>query len=401
MSNFSYLINASVFLSRREEPIVLDGMIKALNIVSDYDRKVFPTIKLILDLSSEAYYAIQQDEDVKFAITVKKTNQAQLENNTTTLYSYFIKDKIFIPLDRDKTPINNESGLTAQDDQVPSLRAVFTLMSQEDLDNNKRLVNAVLTDTDMESAILYLANKFSNKPVIFEKPDNERLYKQIIFPPNNVIRSLKYLDTVYGIYNNGLRVFFDLNAYYIINKLDNKEVVTMKGDAKDVFINVYSENNVNAESLLYNDVKGEGEGEHFHSLKVHINDVRFVNYEDSKREFVGTNNIILSQRNDDLTKNNYGEPNSLKTRVYYNRYDNAFKEKEMLTGGLKGKFMVATFDSLDINAIACNHEFFVEFANTNYRHYNGEYHIIKAESTFIVGDNNYSTLQSKLYFMKV
>jgi hypothetical protein len=401
MSNFSYLVNASVFLSQREEPIVLDGMIKAISITSDYDRKVFPTIKLVMDLSSEAYYSIQQDNDVKFAITIKKTSQTQLENNITTLYSYFIKNKIFIPLDRDKTPINNESGLTAQNDQIPTLRAIFTLMSQEDLNNNKRLVNSVLMDTDMESAILYLANKFSDKPVIFERPDNQKLYKQIIFPPNNVIRSLKYLDTVYGIYNNGLRVFFDLNAYYIINKLDNKEVITVKGDAKDVFINVYGDNNSSPESLIYNDTKGEGEGEHFHSLKVHINDVRFVNYEDSKKEFIGTNNIIISQRDDDLNRNNYGEPNSLKTRVYYNRYDNAFKEKEMLNSGLKGMFMVATFDGLDIDAIACNHQFFVEFTNKNYKHYNGEYHIMKAESTFVIGDNSYSTLQSKLYFMKV
>jgi len=391
-------VEAKALLSNQEQPVTID--IDGISIVNDYDRKVFPAIRLVTKLDIVDYYNIQQDNDVKFSVTIKKFNQTNLEKNDISLFSYIIKDKIFVPMDRDKTPVNNEDGLTAKQDSMPGLHGIYTLISEEDLNNNKRMVNTVLSNTDMEGAILYLANRFSSKPVIFEKPDNQKLYNQIIIPPNNIIRSMKYLDTVYGIYNNGLRIFFDLDTYYIINKLDNTNVKTIADDPQSVYVTVYSDNDSLSQSLYYDDAPAKGEGIDFYTAKVHIADTRFINYEDSKKEFVGTNNIILSQNINELRTSNYGETDSLKTRVYYNRYNNLFKEKEVLTGGIKGFFMVCTLDNLDINTIKCNHRYYIEFSNNNYKNYDGEYQIMKAEHRFIVGDNGYSALQSKIYFMK-
>jgi hypothetical protein len=399
--NFSYIVKVNALLSNKEEPLTLEGMVRGFSVISDYDKNVFPVVRMSLHLNAEAYYQIQQDPNVRFAIDVKKFNQSQLEANDTSLYTYFLKNKIFIPLDRDMTPIDNQDSLGTSNSSVPNLQVIFTLMSEEDLTNNKKLVNAILRNVDMESAVLYLANRFSDKPVIFEKPDNNILYPQILFPPNNVIRSLKYLDTTYGIYYNGLRVFFDLNAYYIINKYNNKNVDKLPTVPKDVFINVYGDNTTNAESLYYNDVVVEGEGKDFYTAKVHLTDVRFINYQDTKNEFVGTNNIIVSQATNKMNKNIYGKEDPTKTRVYYNRYNNPFKEKEVLEGGRQGVFMVCTLDAIDINSISCGHQYYLKFDNKNYNHYDGEYHIMKAESIFMVGTNGHSGLQTKVYFRKM
>jgi hypothetical protein len=71
-----------------------------------------------------------------------------------------------------------------------------------------------------------------------------------------------------------------------------------------------------------------------------------------------------------------------------------------MIGGKYGFFMVCTIDSLDINAVRCNHQFFINFQNKNYSNLSGEYHILKSENKFIVGSNGHAFLQSKLYFKK-
>jgi hypothetical protein len=401
MGNFAYLTEVSVLLSEGKEPLRLDGMVRAFSVVSDYDTNVFPVVRLVVNLNAESYYKIQQDDNARFSITVKKVSQSSMQSGNTALYTYYLKDKIFIPLDKDKTPINNQDGIADGNVSIPNLQATFTLISEEDLSNNKKLVNAVLSNVDMESAILYLSNKFSNKPVIFEKPDNTKIYEQILFPPNNIIRSLKYLDTVYGIYHRGLRVFLDLNAYYIINKYSNKNVGSLPNTPKGVHINVYGDNSANAESLYFEDSPAEGEGKDFFSSKVHITDVRFINYQDTKNEFVGSNTIIVSQATDQMNKNVYGKEDLTKTRVYYNRYNNPYKEREILEGGKQGLFMVCTLDAVDIDSIACNQQYFIKFNNKNYSHYDGEYQIMKSENIFSVGTNGQTGLQSKVYFRKV
>ncbi|WCS68346.1 hypothetical protein Goe21_02360 [Bacillus phage vB_BsuM-Goe21] len=392
----SYLIEGFVAIDGIDNPIVLDSMFRSIEIINDYDNNVFPILRLNVELDFESYYLIQKNDSCKFSITIKKYKHENLESNDTTIFTYYMKNKIFIPVDKDISPINMPEGLNSVTDQIPSLRTTFLLMSEEDLSNNKRLVNTVLKDSDIESTILYLAQKFPSKPIIFEKPDNQIIYDQIILPPNNIIRSMKYLDTVYGIYNYGLRIFLDFNAYYIINKHDNSNLPVLEGKYKNTHIKVVSDT-AEGDSLFYNDTVTESGN--FYSAKVHISNIKFINYSDSRKEFLGTHNIIISQSNSDIVRNDYGT-NEIKTRVYYNRYNNKHKEKEIVTNSKKGIFLTCTLDAIDIDAISCNNQFYFNFAANNYSNYSGEYHILKSSSIFNVGSNGYSDLQAKLYFKK-
>lgn len=401
MAEYSYLIEGKALIGSEQEPLLLDGMIRYLEIINDYDNAVFPLLRLHTKLGYDAFYKIQQNDDVRFSLTIKKFTQSQIEMKDTSTYTYFIKDMIFIPLDRDKTPVNTPQDESLLPDSLPMLDATFLLLCEDDLKNNRPLVNSVLNDVDMESSVMYLTKKFSNKPILFEKPDNDKVYRQVIFPPNNLIRSIKYLDTVYGIYKKGLRLFFDLTGYYIINKSDNKTVGTLEGHHKEVYITVHSDNRVTTDSLLMDGrpTNPDGSPEGFYWAKVHTDDVRFINYEDTKKEYAGTNNIVISQGESNLNRNTYSE-SELKTRVYYNRYNNQFKEEEYFVNAKLGLFLVCTLDSLDINAVACNRQYFLDFTNSNYSSRGGEYHILKAENRFIVNSSGYSSLQSKVYLRK-
>jgi hypothetical protein len=401
MAEYSYLIEGKVLMGAEEEPLLLDGMIRSLEIVSDYDRAVFPLLRLHTKLSYDLFYKIQQDDNVRFSLTIKKFTQSQVEKKDTTTYTYFIKDMVFIPLDKEKTPVNVPQDETLLPDTLPMLNATFLLLCEDDLRNNRGLVNTVLTSVDMESSIMYLTKRFSSKPIIFEKPDNDRVYSQVIFPPNNLIRSIKYLDSIYGVYKKGLRLFFDLTGYYIMNKSDNKTTGKLDNHHKEVYITVHNDNRVATDSILMDGkpTNPDGTPENFYWAKVHVDDTRFINYEDTKKEFVGTNNIVVSQGEDSLNRNIYST-SELKTRVYYNRYNNQFKENEYFVNAKLGLFLVCTLDGLDIDATSCNKQFFLDYTNDNYKNHNGEYHILKAVNSFYVNSAGFSSLQSNLYLRK-
>jgi hypothetical protein len=404
MADISYLIETNVLIDGQEEPLMLDGMTRSIEIIHDYDHSVYPLLKLDADLSLEMFRKIQDNDSVKFSITIKKYKQTDLDQGTTSLFSYYIKDKTFLLFDRDKNFINVPTDNSSANDPsvtgMPMYQTSFYLMAEEDLSNSRRMVNSVLVDVDMEGAILYLTNKISRKPTLFQRPDNQRIYKQILLPPNNVIRTIKYLNDVYGLYNKGLRLYFDLDAYYIINKNDNKGLKGFDGRFRNVLINVYSESSSNADSLLYEDAPAdESNG---YSSRVSISDLVVVNYEDSKREFIGTDNIFVSQTQEEFKKRNYSnDSDNSKTRVFYNRYNNAYKESELMNDYSKGFFVAMTVTDLDIDAISCSNEYYLSMDQApGYEGYAGEYHIMKSNILFAVGTANYSTMSSKIYLRK-
>jgi hypothetical protein len=401
LAYYSYLVEGSILLDDEIEPIPLSTMFRSLENSNDYDNSVFPLLRLRLRMDFETYYKVQNNDSARFSLTIKKFRQEDVEMKNFSTYTYYMKNKIFVPIDREKSPINKPTDLQYEPDNMPSLNASFIIMSKEDLDNNKRMVNTVLTNTDIEGAILYLANKFSKKPIVFQKPDNQKVYRQIILPPNNIIRSLKYLDTVYGIYNNGLRAFFDYDSYHIINKYDNTDLPSVNGRKRKLYIKVFDSSGISADDLFYDSgmTNPIDDTDEFFSAQAHIADIRFINYEDSKKEFVGTNNIVLSQGLDGINSNQY-KLSDEKTRVFYNRYNNPFKESEMVLGGKMGRFLVCTLDAVDMDAIAPNNEYKVEFANKGYSEYTGDYHILKSEIVFNIGDSGFADMQTKLYFRR-
>src|SRR5699024_6010569 len=121
---------------------------------------------------------------------IKRYSESSLQENKKEIFDYYIKDRIFIPIDRDRTPRDLNDGLNKNETNIPAIKASFNLMDEENLKNNKKMVNGVLKKTDIHSSLAYLINRFSDKPVILKKPDNEIIYDQIILPPNNIIRSI-------------------------------------------------------------------------------------------------------------------------------------------------------------------------------------------------------------------
>lgn len=397
--NYIYIIKADAIFSDNSIIDISEDFM-SLTINNDYDNNVFPIMELNTFISPNTYYKIQTDNDVKILLTIKKYNSDDIsEKNISPICNYFIKDKVFKIFNKNKSPINILNDNNPNYD-VPSIKASYLLVSKDDLDNNKKIVNNILVNSDITSCLLYLINKMKNKSIIFQKPDNNKIYNQIIIPPLNIIRNIKYIDSTYGIYNNGLRLYFDYNNYFIINKLDNTKVNGVPNKYKDVYIDIFNSNDNDygyGKSSLDSNADSK-----FYSTFTTINKVLFSNATDSSKEFIGSNPIFLNQQ-DSLIKRYYGNEN-YKTRIFYNKYNNIYKEKELFNSMEYPINISCSIFNMDIDSIICSNLFHLIFHNDNYKNYSGNYHILKSNLTFLSNndsDNGYSILQTDLLLKKI
>jgi hypothetical protein len=88
------------------------------------------------------------------------------------------------------------------------------------LDAKKTTINMVVDENATVGTILsYLVDTTPVKGAIIDLPDNNYAFgKDTVIPPGNLVPTLKLLQNVYGVYENGMSAFYDNNILYILNK---------------------------------------------------------------------------------------------------------------------------------------------------------------------------------------
>ena len=123
------------------------------------------------------------------------------------------------------------------DDEEPTRMIDVYLFNLNAMTNNKKVVNFVAQNCKIKDAIGYIVKQFKVDSLLMSTPNNNTRYEQIINPPLNLRNSLEYLSNTYGIYNNGIRQFYDLTTYYILSN-DVKNVPVKYGEFPNVYIHV-------------------------------------------------------------------------------------------------------------------------------------------------------------------
>jgi hypothetical protein len=84
-------------------------------------------------------------------------------------------------------------------------------------DIRKKLVNTVLKNVNLTTAIRYIAGKLGVQRINMYKADNDLVYPMIIIDPDNAHfdRVFSYLQEKYGVYKAGLTYFFTNDTLYI------------------------------------------------------------------------------------------------------------------------------------------------------------------------------------------
>ena len=284
--------------------------IKSLNIMSDYTSYIFPVSYIDLFITIDEFRTITQ-QDIVLVLTLKKLSLNDESDQLIDNYEYIFKDKVFDVVNEDNLIIQKTSSKDSEKyEQANLVTCRFALLAKEDITANKVNVYGNFINCDLGNVVSYLVTKLNQeKKTVIQDLDNTKVYDQITIPFNTALRNLVYLDTVYGLYKNGLKLFMDFNKNYILNKTVND----IKNYTKTITINgVNSESAVDPTTTLPN------------SMKVLTSNIVFTNNNRARKEAIGNDiNSVIPSDNLRITKTNY-EDNFDKTKVYYQTYSNPF-----------------------------------------------------------------------------
>lgn len=203
------------------------GMIQGMYLEKNYDEDNLPIFLIQIAMGAEMYQKIAKSQDSTL-VSLNIESEVEGENGSFSETSTYIKD-IFTILTTNATPFldqktidnSKESSSYGEGTVTPSDMAkayTFILARRKDLDTTKKIVNTVLTSTDIITAVSYAMSASGCNKVLMSRPDNNTKYNELMLLPIPLINQLRYLNNYYGVYKEGAQIFFDFDRTYFIRK---------------------------------------------------------------------------------------------------------------------------------------------------------------------------------------
>jgi len=408
---YKYLIDFGCIYNSTNEYVELRDSVTRITMHSEYEDYVYPVLQVELVMSRSTLLDLQQNlQNIKFKVNIQRSKTTQTDKPSISLSERFVDNVILLPIDFDMNVIDQVRNTENSEDN--DYQIIIDLIPQEQLDINKNTINGILKNVNMKDVALYCIGKsVSSKKLLFNEPDNMKTYEQVILPGLNLSSTLQYLQNVYGIYDAGLKLFFDFNNYYCISKdITNKKIITKSGEYENVFIYLNDiRDNSNDEGSTKDTVNNRYVIKVQNTGQVNISDI-------SSREILGEDINIMSINSISPSNNNYdgtwgsgftsdskGHINSAKgikkKKKYYNNYSNPYNETEFVSdAGRSIHSILVLLTGIDLDIVTPNKNYYIEYSNNDYNLFNGNYHLSDIVYTYTL-DSNTSDNENKLFTM--
>lgn len=398
-NKYTYKIEMYLSYSNGDSEDV-SNLLKSITVNNNYEKYVFPIITANFSLTSEMFIRIQNNDNLKLTMNIVRYVDISINNEGISMpFDYYLKDIVMIPINKNRSPIDVDTFNTEVVTSVPNISIDLALMLEDNLKINKFVASGIYRDCTMEDIITFLLNDISNK-LVFQKPDNQYTLDQVILIPNNIIMNIRYINDVYGIYNSGMNLFFGMKNYYLISKLNNIDTPYIGNNYKDVVLNIL-DNSDDPSGII-----GQGSYKDNESLSYNVKsstNTIFVNNNNfSMNEVYGNKDVILSNNVDGINMREYNIDNTReKKKIFYNRYDNHFKENEFLNTITNSTLINYTFKDIDLDCVDCNKIYKLVFSNHQYKHLEGKYQIIKNQYIFNVDSKGNANVDGNILLRKI
>lgn len=94
----------------------------------------------------------------------------------------------------------------------------FTIQNEASYKAKSKVINAVLTSTNMTSNIAYICSACGITNILMSPLSNRQTYSEFKIPPINAVDQIKNWIVNYKLHNAGTSLFFDLDRAYILSK---------------------------------------------------------------------------------------------------------------------------------------------------------------------------------------
>ena len=202
--------------------IILNGVsqqfpiekINGFRIENYFEDASFPIFKVNLVMEPSRYFEIIQNKDnVKFKMRI----QSYYTNNDSTTKSMvrdIINDVFVIFPDDSNADYEKEQKKEAGTDKdrgnlEKNQNPVELFLFQDKIVNGLRsLFNGVVHNANLSTTVAYLLQTAGAKKILMSPVDNDKVFDNIVLPPQSIERQLKYLNNNYGFHEYGTLFFF-------------------------------------------------------------------------------------------------------------------------------------------------------------------------------------------------
>ena len=248
-SNYEYdIAKFDIIINGKKETSLHTAQIRQIYIEKDFDNDILPVMLVQLSINIELYYKICQNANkTKFLISIYSQKRHE-ENDPPTNRSLFMSGS-FDPIIPDGTPFTDEEmykdykestttgeGELTRDDFLNEF--TFILSKRSNIIASKKIINKVLTSSNMTDAVTYLLSSCGLNNVLMSTMDNHSSYSEVILLPIGLADQIRYLDNTFGFYKHGMLLFFDFDTIYLLRKCP-KCTAYRKNELVDVIFHVY------------------------------------------------------------------------------------------------------------------------------------------------------------------
>lgn len=366
-----------------------------------YEIGFFPIFKVDIVLTSNLYIDILKNkEKVEFKIRLQNRYIDINKPSNSPLFKDIINDKFKFYTDMQvERPDNNyledkklNKKTTSEGPEDLSMVLDLYLFKGEQVEGTKKIVNYVLDKTDLTSVIVLLLKDAGFKKKVLMSPlENNKVYRNILLPPQNIIRQLKFLDSQYGLYKNGSMIYFDFKRAYILNNKPGCNAWE-KDEFKDT--NIIILNKKNSDHILNGMV--EKKKEKSYNINVDSDSV-FINEPDVvDKVLTGKDTIFI----DDLSADkNKGLNIKSKAANIVSKNSNVFFESTINYIKKSNQLNIAiTFNNIDMSAFEPNKNISLIFEDTKLnKKYKGSYKATMVKHIFTKNGLNFNIITNVLF----
>jgi len=422
--NKSNAIIASVFIDNKEIDIT-EG-VKQFTIIKQSFKPIYV---LKATINNQILKKIKFEKKIKFKVKIysncdsirnadinnmKDNNNLKLQANLLlTLFNdndiyYNIENKI-----NSKTKYTENLAFTDDTSEVQ-----FELFEYKNIDTDSVFINKTYKNVKLIDVVSDVTKHLNYDKYIVTKFDNQNTYKEIFINNMKIVEVIKYLNTTYGFYTTGLKLFLDNNIFmmykmnkpiktnsnfgsskeHIVNLLIDRNNQYKKDDLKSFKANICSK----SEQLnIALDLDFTISNNTYKALK--LNGTNFILNDESNKDCKNTTKVDLLSNNDIKEKLLLHEikPKSSFINNHYkcNRfYLNNYIQKNILN---KLVLLNISLDNIPLNDIPIFALFNARFASTKNKIYNGLYAIENMIITYTANNNHDITSKTDIKLYKI
>jgi hypothetical protein len=393
VSNYTYIVSAFDIIIKDKTYQLTHQNITEMGIEKNFDMEYFPLLYVKLALPPTTIIDIYRNKTiVKFRMRLDKVVYGSNYKKTVfdeIFITFLPDDKEFFNEDMYKQTkkVTNEEDITTPTDLQQTYE--FYLFNERDINSSNTVLNTVLTNVTMTDVVYYLLSSSNTDTVLMSKLDNTNKYNEIIILPKNIIKNIEVLNAIYGFYNHGVLLFYDLNTTYFIDK-NSMCTAYRVGEYTDVIISVPK--STSTASMVNGSYKDIENGCYIISVQSDLLTINSTSL--SSQQLEGSTTIYVSPSNGDVVTFTpdlkYRDKET--KQVIVNNFNNKFTEKELYYKKIENDCIVSfPFKDIDIDILSPNKRFKLDFEDsTMQKNRGGNYRVFSLTCIFTKRDSDFS-----------